>query len=139
MGELSTARHEMFCRYYVMEPNGAKAARLAGYSVHSAKVRAWEVLQRKDIQKRLKELRAELAKNYCLNLDTLFMKLETIYRRALDERKYAAACKAVEIQAKLAGLLPATRMVARQIGDDGEIEVIPPSESRKIKLIKSVN
>ena len=28
MGELTSARHEMFCRYYVLEPNGAKAARL---------------------------------------------------------------------------------------------------------------
>ncbi len=119
MGELASARHEMFCRYHVMEPNGAKAARLAGFSVHSARARAWEVLQRKDIQKRLKELRAELAKNYCLNPDTLFMKLEIIYRRALDERKYAAACEAVELQAKLAGLLPATKMAAHQIGDDG--------------------
>jgi phage terminase small subunit len=119
MSELASARHEMFCRYYVMEPIGAKAARLAGFSLHSARARAWEVLQRRGIQKRLKELRAELAKNYCLNLDTLFMKLETIYRRALDERKQAAACKAVELQAKLAGLLSATKMTAHQIGYDG--------------------
>jgi phage terminase small subunit len=139
MGELTSARHEMFCRYYVLEPNGAKAARLAGYSAQGAKGRAWEVLKRKDIQKRLRELRTELTKNYCLNLDTLFMKLETIYRRALEDRKYAAACKAVEIQAKLAGLLPANRMTAHIPEEELEVGSALPSKNDKIKIIKSVN
>ena len=55
-----------------------------------------------------------MAEAHCRNVDVLLGKLETIYRRAVDDRHFAAAARAVELQAKLAGVGPApTRPAVR--------------------------
>lgn len=51
-GELPP-RMARFCLEYVIDFNGARAARAAGYNVKRAKVTACELLKRPDIQKRI--------------------------------------------------------------------------------------
>lgn len=117
MAEL-TKGHEKFCQSYVLDTNGAKAAREAGYSTRTAKYRARQLLKRKDINHRLNELRAEISRTQCLNIDSLMVKLETLFRKCMAERRYASACKAIEIQARLAGVFPMTRIVGSSFLDD---------------------
>ena len=48
-------QHEAFCRAYAAEPNGAEAARAAGYAEAGARHQAFKLLQRPDILERLNE------------------------------------------------------------------------------------
>lgn len=54
-----TAKEEAFCQAYLIDLNGAKAARTAGYSPDSAKEIACENLTKPHIRKRIEELRTE--------------------------------------------------------------------------------
>jgi phage terminase small subunit len=105
-------RHEAFCQNYLLEPNAGRAARLAGYSPRTARQAGCRLLARGDIVRRLGQLRAELARQHCLDADSLMSKLEAVYRKAMEGRNYAAANRAVDLQARIAGLYPAA-------GEDG--------------------
>lgn len=98
-------RQEMFCQHYLLDPNGARAARAAGYADSTARRQATRLLARDDVHHRLSEMRRELARRYCLDADVLMAKLEAVYQRALEAGQCYAASRAVELQARLAGLM----------------------------------
>lgn len=54
-----TGKEERFCNEYLISFNGAKSARLAGYSEHSACEIAYENLRKPHIIARIEELKAE--------------------------------------------------------------------------------
>jgi hypothetical protein len=54
-----------------------------------------------------------MAEAHCRNLDILLGKLETVYRRAVEDHHFAAAARAIELQAKLAGLGSAPQSATR--------------------------
>ena len=51
-----TAKQERFCREYLIDHNGAAAARRAGYAWHSARVTAAKLLAKANIQARIRTL-----------------------------------------------------------------------------------
>ncbi|MCK4819971.1 terminase small subunit [bacterium] len=53
---LKNRRHEEFCWQYVIDFNGARAARDSGYSKRTAKVAASKLMTRTNIQKRIEKL-----------------------------------------------------------------------------------
>jgi phage terminase small subunit len=53
-------RHERFCQEYVIDGNGAAAARRAGYAAIRSRVTAVELLRRPAVQARVRELLAEM-------------------------------------------------------------------------------
>ena len=99
-------RHERFCRAFIETANASVAAKAAGYAPASARNAGYRLLQHPRIATRIAEMHRETAAAHCRNVDMLLGKLETIYRRAVDDRHFAAAARAVELQAKLAGVGP---------------------------------
>lgn len=56
MPKLKNAQHEEFCQQWIIEFNGAKAARDSGYSAKTARVQASQLLTKPNIQARIAEL-----------------------------------------------------------------------------------
>ena len=113
MGRLKP-RHERFCRAFIETANASVAAKVAGYTPASARNAGYRLLRHPRIAARIAEIQRETAEAHCRNVDVLLGKLETIYRRAVDDRHFAAAARAVELQAKLSGVgPPPTRAPAR--------------------------
>ena len=107
------ARHERFCRSFIECANATLAARAAGYTAASARNAGYRLLRHPRIVARITQLHGEMAEAHCRNLDILLGNLETVYRRAVDDHHFAAAARAVELQAKLAGLGPMPQSAAR--------------------------
>lgn len=99
-------RHERFCVTFVECANAALAARAAGYAPASARNAGYRLLRQPRIVSRIAEIQKDTAHAHCRNVDVLLGKLETIYRRAVDDHHFAAAARAVELQAKLSGVAP---------------------------------
>lgn len=110
-------RHEAFCQNYLLDPNSTRAAGRAGYSRRTARQAAWRLLGRDDIKARLAELRGQV----CLDADSIVSKLEAVYQRSLEVNQCAAANRAVELQARMAGLTTGRKMAAgTEDGQDPE-------------------
>ncbi len=99
-------RHERFCRQFMECMNATIAAKAAGYRPASARNAGYRLLRQPRIVDRIIELQQETAATHSRDVDVLLGKLETIYRRAVDDRQLSAAARAVELQAKLAGIAP---------------------------------
>ena len=98
-------QQEDFCRHYVLDPCGKRAAVKAGYAPGSAHVQAHRLLRNDKIQSRISACRAEVRVRHCLDVDDFMAKLEGIYLRAFENYQMHAAVRAVEVQARLAGVL----------------------------------
>lgn len=107
------ARHERFCRGFVECANATLAAKMAGYAPQSARNAGYRLLHQPRIIHRINEIQQEMAQAHCRDLDVLLGKLETIYRRAVDDRHFSAATRAVELQAKLTGVAANPRVAGR--------------------------
>jgi len=59
-----TPKQEKFCHFYLVELNASKAARQAGYSIPSAGEIGSTNLMKVEIQKRIEQLRAQMADNH---------------------------------------------------------------------------
>ncbi len=99
-------RHERFCRSFVECTNATLAAKVAGYAPRSARNAGYRLLRQSGIIARISEIQKETAQAHCRDVDVLLGKLEMIYRRAVDDHHFAAATRAVELQAKLSGVGP---------------------------------
>jgi hypothetical protein len=106
-------KHERFCRNFVEYANATLAAKTAGYSPASARNAGYRLLRHPRIVTRITELQGEMAEAHCRNLDILLGKLETVYRRAVEDHHFAAAARAIELQAKLAGFGPVPQSAPR--------------------------
>ena len=115
-----TARQERFCRAFVELASGAYAARAAGYAPGSARHQGSRLLKDKDVRTRIADIQAETAEESCRETDVLLGKLETVYRRAMENHHFHAAARAVELQAKLTG-----RKAARIASGAGGTEEMP--------------
>lgn len=98
-------QHEAFCRAYAAEPNGAEAARAAGYADSNARHQAFVLLQRPDILERLSELGAEVGAQRDSMAAELVASLGPVYRANLAEGRYDRVLQVVELQARIAGIL----------------------------------
>ena len=111
-------RYERFCRHFVECANATVAAKAAGYAPASARNAGYRLLCHPRIVARIAEIQRETAQAHCRNVDVLLGKLETIYRRAVDDRHFAAAARAVELQAKLAGVSATGRATRAKPADE---------------------
>ncbi|MFQ5626817.1 MAG: terminase small subunit, partial [Methyloligellaceae bacterium] len=91
-----TPRQERFCHYFVAYANAAHAAREAGFSPKSAKHQGYRLLRTGRVRARIRALHAELARDHAGNADALIGKLENLYRRATDAKRFHTATRAVE-------------------------------------------
>lgn len=98
-----TPRQELFCRAFVELANAAHAAREAGYAPASSRQQGHRLLKDSRVRARIADIQAETAAEACRNMNVFLGKLETVYRRAIENHQFAAAARAVEMQARLSG------------------------------------
>ncbi len=99
-------RQETFCHSYVYFPNAANAAREAGYEAGSSRQQGHRLLKAPAVAARIAAIRRRMADDGCRETGVLLGKLENVHNRAIEDRRYVAAARTVEIQARLAGLMP---------------------------------
>jgi phage terminase small subunit len=93
-------KQELFCLEYLVDLNGAQAAIRAGYSEHTARQIASELLTKPDIENRLQQLMEERTKSVQIEVDDVLRDiLETRKEAALDKR-YSERLKANELLGK---------------------------------------
>ncbi len=110
-------RHEAFCQHFVLLGNATDAAVHAGYALPWARNQGCRLMRQPPIQARVAEIRAGLARVYCLDAGVLLGKLEAVYQRAVGGLDFHAAARCVEIQARIAGHVGATK-AAMTTNDD---------------------
>ena len=95
-------RQERFCRAFAEGANATRAAVMAGYAAEWAGNHGYRLLRQPPIRARIAAIEAETANEMRETAGALFGKLEIVYRRALEDRYYPAAMRAVDLQARLA-------------------------------------
>ena len=100
-----TARQEAFCRHFLTEPSGTRAAIMAGYAASGARVEAHRLLTNANILRKISLLRRQRALSYALDRDTMLDKLEWVFDEAMESKSHSAALRALLAQAELSGLL----------------------------------
>ena len=98
-------RQEKFCRYFIASMNASRAAREAGYSAQTARQQGHRLLQDDRIRNRLHALQKSLGTDHGTDPVVLIGKLETVYRRAMEMHHFHAATRAIEVQARISGVL----------------------------------
>lgn len=78
------SRWEVFARAYAQGHSGAEAARMAGYSEHSARQSAWRLLQDPRVRWRVAEFQCVAERTAMCNLNGMLARLETLYREAME-------------------------------------------------------
>ena len=103
-----SVKQEMFILFILKGEAGSKAYRLAGYKAGNddvAEVNASKLLSSHKVATRLNELRQVVQIRHVVTTDSLTTKLFTILAGAEKDGKWAAAASAVQLIAKLHGLL----------------------------------
>ncbi len=101
---LLNPRQNRFCRLYVECANAAQAARAAGYCPKSARNTGYRLLRQPRIAARIAAIQLEIVDDSCRDIDVLLSKLEMVYRHAIEDHNFAAAARAIELQARLGGV-----------------------------------
>src|SRR5688572_18753139 len=98
-------RREAFCRHYLTEPSGTRAAIMAGYAESGADVQASRLLGNARVLQKISALRRAHALSYALDRDTMLDKLEAFFDDAMKGQSFSAALRALLARAELSGLL----------------------------------
>jgi len=99
-------RWESFCRLYAFGHSAADAARHAGYAWGTSKHAGWRMLQDPRIRRRIQMLQEFAHESRPRCREDLSVRLETVYREAMNRGQYHAAVRALEAIARLEGFRP---------------------------------
>ena len=113
-------RQQQFCEAFVHYPNGAQAAIRAGYAAGGASQQASRLLASPAVQDHIAGLRHDIGRRSRVDAYTLIAKLESLLEGAVARGQYAAATRAIELQARLVGLLPGTGATGRRLNGSGQ-------------------
>lgn len=117
MPKLKDPRRELFCQEYVVDFNGTRSARDAGFGPKSARVKASQILTEVNIQKRIAELMANRVERTKITQDMVLQELAIV---GFSDLKNHA-----------------------QINEDGQVEFYPFKdvgiETRAIESMKQVD
>lgn len=94
-------RWETFARLYAFGKPAAAAARIAGFSPRNAAHAGWRLLQDARIHRRISQLRQFADDHRAHDRDQLAVRLEAIYREAMECGHLTAAVRAVEVAERL--------------------------------------
>ena len=122
MSELS-GKHERFCQEYVIDYNGTQAAIRTGYAEASAKQTAYKLLQREDINNRVRELQSEQVKRLGISQDFVVLEMLDTYKSCREatpvkEWDYDAGefVETGKYQFDSKGALKALEMIGKHLG-----------------------
>lgn len=79
--EKLTAKQERFCREYLIDRNGTRAAIRAGYGEAGAGVAACRMLKKPNVLARVRELQTEEADRLSLSADAVLMEIWRTYQK----------------------------------------------------------
>ena len=99
-----TAKQESFCNEYLLDLCAAKAAKRAGYSVKTADVQGYQLLQKTSVAARIAELQAERQERTSITSDYVVKELVKNHEAARDAGKFSDNNKALELLGKHFGL-----------------------------------
>ena len=139
MAKLRKRQYEAFCNAYVQFPNAGEAAEEAGYTFQYRYQQGYRLLRRPQIQRRIRELREELASYEAQSVGVLLAKLETSFKRAIKDGNSYAAVRVIELQAKLNGFVAVRPAFKSDCDDAGSAEPAqlpagPSDEARRAAL-----
>ena len=140
MPELKNRRHEKFVQCLYIFKNKAKAVRMAGYSSKNSAQTAQQLLNREDIQERLKEVEKENITEVNFNVDVV-EELEKQYDSAQKKHNITGALKALELIQKVRGNKSSNEIEATEESLEENIKecLNKMSVSRVLNLIMSSN
>jgi phage terminase small subunit len=104
---LLKAKQEAFAQAYAEDPNGAAAARAAGYAEGSARQEANRLLAQPEVAQRIEELQLAAAERRAKKTEELMARLETILEAEIAAGERSEARKTIRLQAQLARLIGA--------------------------------
>lgn len=81
-----TVKQENFCQAYLIDFNGTKAAKAAGYSDETAHSISWENLRKPEIQKRIQDLRENMGDGFNITRERIALEYSRL--AFLDPRKF---------------------------------------------------
>jgi hypothetical protein len=117
-GATLTPKERQFVAEYLVDRNGAAAARRAGYAAKSAKVTAARLLTKANVRMAITEGTQAGIERSEINADWLTDRYRTTHDEAIAAGQFSAAVKALDSLAKLKGLMPDQRLI--HSGDAGQ-------------------
>ena len=130
------ARHKRFVAEYVIDHNGARAARAAGYAKRTANVMASQLLARADVQQLVVEAEAEIRKTTKMTAEGILVGVICLNAGDRDELASSSPGPHVNVQDRMSAvllLLLHSSSSARRVGDPatrwpGDWRAQPPSD-----------
>lgn len=134
-----SAKHERFCQEYVIDYNGTQAAIRAGYAEASAKQQAYRMLQREDINSRVRELQSEQVKRLAVSQDYVVLQMLETYQCCREahpvmEWDYDAGemVETGKYQFDSKGALKALEMIGKHLGMFDKKSAQPHNENSNL-------
>lgn len=110
-------KEERFCREYVIDYNGTRAAVDAGYKESDASNRAYRLLKKAEIAARVRELEKEMAERLAMSQDYVVIQLRQRYDECKEQGDNKNALKALELMGKHLGMFEKTKPGEAQAGE----------------------
>lgn len=133
-----THRQERFCRLFAKGDNATRAAVMAGYEARWAGNHGYRLLRQPRIRDRIAAIEAETASAVGREAgEVLLGKLEIVYRRALEDRHYPAAMRAVDLQARLAMRLAGDGAAGGPVAAPDDVTQAADSKAESGKMTKN--
>jgi phage terminase small subunit len=92
-----TYKMERFVAEYIVDGNGSRAAKAAGYSAKTADRMAWELLRNPNVQKMVKQQLAEQQKRTLITADEVLKRIDRVARKAEAAGDFSAATRANQL------------------------------------------
>lgn len=93
-------KERIFVDEWLIDKNGARAARAAGYAPRSATAEAHKMLQKPHIRKAVQKALDAQQKRTLMTADAVLHKIERITEKAEGDREYGAALRGLELIGK---------------------------------------
>ena len=112
-----TPKQEMFCQEFLVDLNGAAAARRAGYSEKTAHEQAAQLLAKLSITERIAELKRERIEKVARTAQDVLNDIIAVTAQAREEGDLKTALKGLELQGKHLGMF--TDRVQQEVSGPG--------------------
>ena len=135
-----TPRQKRFCQAYMTSPTAKEAVIEAGYSSKGATVTATKLIKRPEIKEHIAKLEADAAERNNIDQDELVKRLRDNYDSAKDAKQYNACNRAVELEAKMGGLLKdKVHLMGLDVTSDADlIETLAKGDAKKATVLREI-
>ena len=135
-----TFRQKRFCQAYMTSPTAKEAVIEAGYSSKGATVTATKLIKRPEVKEYIAKLEADAAERNNIDQDELVKRLRDNYDSAKDAKQYNACNQAVELEAKMGGLLKErVHLMGLDVTSDADLfETLAKGDAKKAAALREI-